>query len=124
VRVVHRPNPDSGTDGQSDERRVLASEVETAEGIVSRGLGLMFRRSLPDDYALVFRFDAQRRRNLHMVFVPFDIDALWLSDGVVQRAETLRAWLGHGSAVADTVIELPAGAADGVTARDRVVVEG
>lgn len=102
---------------------MLASEVETADSLVSQGIGLMFRRSIPDDFALVFRFDRQKQRSLHMVFVPFAIDALWLADGVVQQVRTLPPWTGHGRAVADTVVELPVGAADAVEPGDSVVVE-
>lgn len=114
MRVVHDP-----VDGSE---RTLATEVESADGLVSQGLGLMFRRSIPDDYALAFRFDGPSTRGLHMVFVPFDIDALWLVDGEVQATKRLRAWRGHGRARADTVLEIPAGAADGVAAGDRVRV--
>lgn len=114
VRVVH--NPGDGSE------RTLATEVEFADGLVSQGLGLMFRRSVPDDYALVFRFGRVSARGLHMVFVPFDIDALWLVDGDVQATKRLRAWRGHGRARADTVLEMPAGGADGVEVGDRVRV--
>lgn len=114
MRVVH--DPAGGTE------RTLATEVEFADGLVSQGLGLMFRRSIPDDYALVFRFDSPSTRGLHMVFVPFDIDAIWLVDGAVQATKRLRAWRGHGRVRADTVLELPAGAADGVEPGDRIRV--
>ena len=116
VRVVHEPQ------SADDERRVVASEVELAASALARTRGLMFRRSVPDDYALVFRFDEQATRRLHMIFVPFDIDAVWVADGVVQQTERLSAWTGYGRAVADTVIELPAGVADDVQAGDRVWV--
>ena len=115
MRVVHHP-----TDGPE---RPLATDVEFADGIVSQGIGLMFRRGIEDDYALVFRFGRTRNRGLHMVFVPFDIDAVWLVDGEVQGVERLRAWRGHGSHRADTVLELPAGAAADVAVGDRVTVE-
>ncbi|MFC7225826.1 DUF192 domain-containing protein [Salinirubellus salinus] len=108
-------------DGRS--RTPLATDVEFADGIVSQGLGLMFRRAIADDYALVFRFGGTRTRGLHMVCVPFDIDAVWLVDGEVTGVERLRAWWGRGGYRADTVIEMPAGAADGVAVGDRVVVE-
>ncbi|RNJ25733.1 DUF192 domain-containing protein [Halosegnis longus] len=100
----------------------IATTVDVADGLLARARGLMFRRSIPDDYALVFEFTGQSTRHLHMVCVPFDIDAVWLTDGVVQRVKRLPAWTGRGSAVADTVIELPAGAADGVEPGDRVTV--
>jgi hypothetical protein len=115
VRVVHRS---AGT----DEQRVLATTVEFADGLLSQGIGLMFRRSVPEDFALVFRFGRVSRRGLHMLFVPFDVDAVWLVDGEVTATKRLRAWRGHGGAHADTVLELPAGAADAVAAGDRLRV--
>jgi hypothetical protein len=115
VRVVHR------TGGK---RRVLATHVEVADGPLSRARGLMFRRSVPDDYALWFRFDRPARRSLHMLFVPFAIDAVWLVDDEVTTVRRLAAWRGLGRGTADAVLELPAGAADGVEPGDRVVVEG
>jgi hypothetical protein len=116
VRVEH----DRG-DGTS----TLASRVETATSTLSQARGLMFRRSIPDDYALVFPFDRVGRRSLHMVCVPFPIDAVWLRDGEVTHVKRLRAWTGVGWGRADCVIELPAGAADGVTTGDRLrLVEG
>jgi len=117
VRVVHERT------GGSDTERVLATDVAAADSWLARARGLTFRRSVPDDYALVFRFDGQALRPLHMLFVPFDIDAVWLADGVVQQVATLSSWTGRGSAVADTVVELPAGAAADVEAGDRVRVE-
>jgi hypothetical protein len=114
VRVVHESG---GTD------RTLATDVEIADGIVSQGLGLMFRRSVPDDYALVFPFSGVSRRRLHMVCVPFDVDALWLVEGRVRKKKRLSAWIDHGRAEADTVVELPAGAAEGVSTGDTVRIE-
>ncbi|MFB6122013.1 MAG: DUF192 domain-containing protein [Haloferacaceae archaeon] len=106
----------------ADGERVLATRVDTADSLLSQGLGLMFRRSIPDDYALVFRFDDAATRRLHMLCVPFDVDALWLRDGRVERTQRLSAWTGHGGAVADVVVELPAGAARGVESGDEVWV--
>ncbi|MFB6130053.1 MAG: DUF192 domain-containing protein [Salinigranum sp.] len=111
MRLVHRQN---GTE------RDLATRVETADTFLSRARGLMFRRSISEEYALVFRFDDASRRNLHMVFVPFPIDALWLRGRRVERSKRLSAWTGLGWGVADTIVELPAGAADGVEVGDVV----
>jgi len=116
VRLVHRPANDSAPEG------VLATEIEFADSFVARTRGLMFRRSLPDDYALVFRFDEPGSRDLHMVFVPFAIDAVWLVDDEVTAVERLRPWLGLGKATADTVVELPAGAAADVEPGDRIAL--
>jgi len=114
VRVVH-DTPDGA--------RTLADCADRAEGLLSQGIGLMFRRSIPDGYALVFPFSGVSTRGLHMLFVPFDIDAIWLVDGEVRARKRLPAWTGRGRAEADTVIELPAGAADGVSEGDTVRIE-
>jgi uncharacterized membrane protein (UPF0127 family) len=106
-----------------EEDRTLATNVEIADGLISQGLGLMFRRSFPEGRALVFPFDGVSKRRLHMVFVPFDIDAMWLVKGEVQATKRLSAWTGHGRSEADTVIELPAGAASEVSVGDVVRVD-
>jgi uncharacterized membrane protein (UPF0127 family) len=104
--------------------RTLASGGDVADRFLSKARGLIGRRSIPDDYALVFPFRRAATRRLHMVFVPFDVDAIWLVDGEVQQVARLVAWTGYGGARADTVVELPAGAADDVAVGDRVRVEG
>lgn len=105
------------------ESRTLAESVDIADSFLSQARGLMFRRSIPDYFALAFRFDTAKPRDLHMVFVPFDIDAIWTVDGRVTHVKRLPAWTGRGKAEADTIYELPAGAADDVEPGDRVVLE-
>ena len=115
MHLVHVP-----ADGPSRE---LASTVDLADSLLSQTRGLMFRRSIPDDYALAFRFDATKTRDVHMLFVFFPIDVVWLVDGTVRRVDRLRPWLGFERAEADTIVELPAGAADDVEPGDRLVLE-
>lgn len=112
ARVVHRVDD-----------RTLATDAVVADSVLAKARGLMFRRSFPGD-ALVFTFDRTAVRTLHMVAVPFDIDAVWLCDGRVERVARLAAWTGLGRAPADTVVELPAGAADDVDPGDAVRIEG
>jgi len=111
VHVVHE-----GSDGV----RTLAGRVEVADSVLARARGLTFRRSVPDGYALAFPFRRAATRRLHMLFVPFPVDAVWTVDGEVTAVERLSAWTGHGAARADRVYELPAGGAEGVAAGDRV----
>jgi len=114
TRLVHR---------HDDAERVLATDVTVADSFLARARGLMFRRSFPEGSALVFPFPRVASRTLHMVAVPFDIDAVWLREGRVERVARLSAWTGLGRATADTVVELPAGAADGVEAGDAVRID-
>lgn len=112
VRLVHR-----------DLDIVIAGDVEVADSFLARARGLMFHRSIPEDYALVFEFGEPVTRSLHMLCVPFPIDALWLVDDEVSHSASLDAWTGFGRGRADTIVELPAGAAEGVREGDRVVLE-
>ncbi|PSP83818.1 hypothetical protein BRC96_08380 [Halobacteriales archaeon QS_6_64_34] len=120
MRVVHDP------DGAS---RVLATNVHTADSMLEKSKGLMFCRTIPDDYALVFRFEPSwpfgsvRRRVIHMLFVKFPTDVVWLAESEVRKVKTMQPWRSIGSAKADTVIEFPAGTADDVEVGDTVVVE-
>lgn len=113
MRVVHEATGD-----------VLATEVAIVESLLATFRGLRFRRSLPADHALVFDFDAAGRRDVDMLFVPFSIDVVWLVEGRVERVDTLRAWFDLAVARADTLIELPAGAAAAVSRDDVVRIEG
>lgn len=100
----------------------LATEVDTADTLFSQMRGLMFRRSIPEDYALLFRFDEVGSRDVHMLFVPFPLDVLWVVDGEVARKERLSAWTGLARAEADLLIELPAGAAENVQVGDGISI--
>lgn len=122
MRLVHEPAAD-GPEAGAVDRETLATTVDLADSVVSQTLGLMFRRSVPDDYALAFRFESTKTRDLHMLFVFFPIDAVWIVDDVVQRVETLRPWRGFAREKADLIVELPAGTAADVEPGDRLVLE-
>lgn len=112
MRLVHR-----------DTDITVASHVEVADSFLARARGLMFRRSIPEEYALVFEFDRPVTRSLHMLFVPFTIDALWLVDGEVTHIARLEAWTGFGRGRGETIVEVPAGTVEGVRVGDRVELE-
>lgn len=114
MRLVH----ESATGGQT----TIATTVETADSFLARARGLMFRRSIPDDYALAFRFDGVDRRDVHMLFVGMPLDAVWVADGSVTRVERLRPWRDIAAADADLLVELPAGAAADVETGDSVAL--
>jgi uncharacterized membrane protein (UPF0127 family) len=117
MRLVHVPDADGA------EARVLATEVELADSIPSQLRGLTFRSAIPTDFAMVFEFGGTGYRSIHMLFVRVPLDVLWLRDEVVVERKTLAPWTGVGLARADRVVELPAGAADGVGVGDAVRLE-
>ena len=123
--AVHEPTDGkeaslNGSEVSVEEERVLATTVETADSILAQTRGLMFRRSLPHDYALAFRFSRAKTRDVHSLFVFVPIDVVWVADGVVTRVERLRPWRGYARAEADLIVEFPAGGADGVSEGDRL----
>ena len=109
---------------------VLATDVESGDGLWAKFMGLMGRASLPAGAGLWL----PDSNGIHMMFMRFPIDAIFVSrpdaDGarvVVSARPDLRAWwglvlfvrAGHG------VLELPAGtiAASGTTVGDRILLE-
>lgn len=117
--------PDSGG------TRVLATAVERPASALAHAKGLRFRRELPEDYAFVM--DVGRASSLpllggarwtvvDMLFVHVPLDVLWLVEGEVVGTKRLRPWTGVGTGRADTIVELPAGAAGDVAVGDTVRV--
>jgi uncharacterized membrane protein (UPF0127 family) len=111
VQIVHEPERSA---------TVLATDVDVADTMLSQMKGLMGRSSVPDSYALVFDFGASGQRTVHMLFVRTALDVVWIVDEQVERVSTLAPWTGLGRARADTLIEVPPGAAEEVTVGDRV----
>ena len=92
----------------------LADSVETAASLWARFMGLMGRRSLPGGHALWLT----GTNGIHMFFMRFPIDAVFLSAPAADGARTvlaarraLRPWIGMVPLVrgAAGVLELPVG---------------
>lgn len=108
---------------RTEDGDVLADEHDVADSFLSRARGVMFRRSFPGD-ALVFEFSRERRVGIHMLFVAFPLDVVFLDEeGVVVSKRSLRPWIGYASERAATVVEMPAGAAEGIEEGDRLSIE-
>lgn len=115
--------------GESDTQRILARDVSIADSILSQMRGLMFRSSIPEDFALVMEVGSgggmpftsgPPRQFVHMLFVRFPLDVIWLNDDEVVNVKQMQPWRSVGVARADRIIELPAGAAEGVSVGDTV----
>ena len=109
---------------------VLASDLETADGLWAKFLGLMGRPMLADGACLWL----PESNGIHMMFMRFPIDAVFVGrpdgdDGarpVVSVHQHLPAWRGLVPLVrgAHGVLELPAGtiAATGTMVGDRLLL--
>ena len=76
--------------------KCIISNIERADTLFKHTLGLMFRRRIKCDYGLLFSFERQTTCDIHMLFVPFDIDILFLDcNGLVVDLCTLKAWTGR-----------------------------
>lgn len=118
VRLV---NVDHNTGGTPVS--VIASHVEVAATTWAKSRGLMFRSQLLDDHAVCFEWADCQPRLLHMLAVPFALQAIWTdTNNRVTHVKRLAPMLGWGVAPGCTVYEVPAGAADNVDVGDRVVM--
>ncbi len=94
--------------------RALAHSAGSAMSAWARFRGLMLARSLPNGGGL----DIRPCASIHMMFMRFAIDAVFYDADfrVTKVARRVRPWVGiaFGGRGAKGVIELPAGAADGV----------
>ena len=92
--------------------KAIASDVEFAKSLVSQTRGLMFRKKISDDYALVFVLAKPRLISIHMLFVRFPIDVLFLDENKrIVKTARLRPWTGLASSSEKIkyMIEMPEG---------------
>jgi uncharacterized membrane protein (UPF0127 family) len=101
--------------------RVICDRCVLAETFWMRFRGLMGRASLPPDEGMVFRGTGE----IHMFFMRFAIDAVFCDRDlrVLKVARGLKPWRLAAARGATVVIELAAGAADGVEPGDRLALD-
>lgn len=74
----------------------IANKLVPASNILSQALGLMFRTSLPDDHAMLFTLRKPTTIGVHMLFMRFPIDAIFLdADKKIIGTASLMPWTGH-----------------------------
>ena len=98
---------------------ILALEVKTADTFWGRLRGLMFRHKFPRGGAMLFKFQKPGRHSVHMFFVRFPIDLIYLNSDfrVVELRARLKPWrVYRPKTAASYLVELPAG----TIARSRV----
>jgi uncharacterized membrane protein (UPF0127 family) len=89
--------------------KLIKGRVKEARGFFERSLGLIGRKSIEEDFFLLFR----RCNSIHTFFMRFPIDAVMTdkSGVVLAVAEDLRPWRLAFLAAASDTIEMKAGAA-------------
>src|SRR3989338_11225945 len=90
--------------------KVIAVTSKVANSTLSRSLGLMF--SKPQQTALVLKFPSERKISLHMAFVFYPIDVLFVNkkNEITDLKENFRPFTAYNSGKsAMYAIELPAG---------------
>jgi uncharacterized membrane protein (UPF0127 family) len=74
---------------------LIAGKVDLAENYYDKVLGLMFRRSIPQNYALLFMFKKPGVVGVHMLFMRFPVAAIFLDeDKKILAATVLKPWTG------------------------------
>ena len=74
----------------------IASKVDIAKNFRSKTLGLMFRKNIPEDYALLFMFKEPEVVGVHMLFMRFSIDVIFLDmDKKIIASAVLSPWIGY-----------------------------
>lgn len=94
--------------------RIVSADVELADTYVKQVVGLMFRKSFSG--ALVFDMGRETYDGIHMLFVGFPIDVIFLSPdkNIVDIKADVKPWIGTAFPKCRFryAIELPAGTVD------------
>jgi len=90
--------------------RVAVEKLEIADTFISRFVGLMGRKSMPDDSGLMI----SNCNNIHMFFMCFPIDAVFIDREmrVAKIVGDLQPWRLAACRAAKHTLELPSGAAE------------
>lgn len=96
----------------TSKNKVLAKDIKICKNIFAKCKGLIFSRKIIDR-GLVFIFNKEKKHSIHMLFVFFPIDVLWLDKNkkVIDIKENFKPFslLAKPKKKAKFIVELPAG---------------
>lgn len=105
-----------------EDGKIVCERCVLADTALARMKGLLGRRQLANDEGILLR----PASSVHMAFMRFPIDAVFLDKGlrVVKITSDLRPWRAAGNRGAKAVLEFSAGEARrrGLSVGDRLVV--
>ena len=89
----------------------IAKNIEFASSLLDKISGLMFRKCIRPDHAMIFILDKPSPVNIHMLFMRFPIDVLFLDERKrISGLFRLNPWTGFkGMKNIKYVIEMGAG---------------
>ena len=94
------------------KNKIIANKTKECKTILSKAKGLMLTKKKEDE-GLVFTFNTEQKWGIHMLFVFYPIDVLWLDKNkeVVDLREELKPFIlsAKPKKEASYIIELPAG---------------
>ncbi|VVB86440.1 putative ACR [uncultured archaeon] len=74
----------------------IAKNIEICRTLTSQTLGLMFRSQIPDNYAMIFVMKKPSSAGIHMLFMRFPIDVIFLDEEkTIIGLAHLKPWTGH-----------------------------
>lgn len=92
------------------KNKILAKNIKICGSVFSKTKGLMFSKKIYDK-AFIFAFSKEKRWSVHMLFVFFPIDVLWLdkNNNIIDMAKNLKPFcpLCRPKKQAKYIIELP-----------------
>lgn len=107
----------------SSKKEILAHKFRLCKSVFCQGIGLMFSFRI-DDFGLIFEFKKARKMSLHMFFVFYPIDVLFLDaeQRVVDMKKNFKPFCFYKSKQkAKFVIELPKGSIKKTKLNDKIV---
>lgn len=93
---------------------VIAKNIEFARTLLAQSLGLMFRKNIPHSYSMIFTLNKPSWVNVHMLFVFFRIDVIFLNEKKeIMGLSQLKPWVGYkGMENIKYILEMKAGTID------------
>ena len=74
----------------------IANNIEICRTMTSQALGLMFRSLIPANYAMIFVMKKPASVGIHMLFMRFPIDVIFLNEEkIIVAMASLKPWIGH-----------------------------
>lgn len=111
-------------DSETGQAITILHTIAVADSYFSKMFGQMFTSTIKENYALIFPLGSKRRISLHMLFVPYNLGAIYLEDTEIVHMEVMKQWTGTTMGTADTVIEVHPTVLENLSIGDQLYLQG